>query len=101
MEPITPKELSEGISSQQKNENHINYFVLKDNRKITLDNANREFETFLIHESNKNINMSLKKTDLDEGFYKEIYENLQILLENKNSLSVFIKGLKYLHESYV
>jgi len=100
MEPITPKELSEGISSQQKNENHINYFVLKDNRKITLDNAEwREFETFLIHESNKNINMSLKKTDLDEGFYKEIYDNLQILLENKNSLSVFLKGLKYLHES--
>jgi hypothetical protein len=96
MEPITKKELSEGIDSKQKNENHINYFVLKDYKKVTLDNAEwREFETFLIHESNKNINMSFKKNDLDEGFSKEISENLQILLENKNELSVFLKGLKY------
>jgi len=67
MEPITTKELSEGIT--QKTDNHINYFI-KNNRKITLDTFEwREFETFLIQASNR-IKYSFKKNDLDESLSK-------------------------------
>ena len=70
-----------------------NYYVLKNNKKITLNIEEWGLlETYLIKTSNEDINMSFRKNELDKSLYKDIYDNLKILLNNPNELSEFLLG---------